>query len=230
MSTVGRLKWILDDAHSAFNCYECIDEISWSLDLLLLHLYQSWVIHTQTCCQMCEKHRWPQVSHLPLSLTLSYTHQRTTMEQFASQRVFLHWRQTFWHSRYLPHDFVCMSKTNLQKGRCTDLHLFLCPSDQQQYEPGTGLCVSACLLAHGQRVGLQTLCFCPHTPHTPHAGGGGGQLMVVCINFLSICSISVCVQFVFFCALTCDMSSGIGRTFRSQMSHLCKCSIGSSRG
>lgn len=67
------------------------------------------------------------------------------------------------------------------------------PSDQRQYEPGAGLCVSAGVLALWQRVGLQTLCLCPHTPHTPHAGGGGGELMVVCI-FLSICTVFLCVS------------------------------------
>lgn len=79
--------------------------------------------------------------------------------------------------------------------RLTCILFSVCPpSDQRQYEPGAGLCVSAGLLALWQRVGLQTLCLCPHTPHTPHAGGGGGQLVVVCINFLSICTvISVCV-------------------------------------
>lgn len=67
------------------------------------------------------------------------------------------------------------------------------PSDQRQYEPGAELRVSAGLLALWQRVGLQTLCLCPHTPHTPHAGGGGGQLMVVCINFLYV-QLFLCVS------------------------------------
>lgn len=56
------------------------------------------------------------------------------------------------------------------------------PSDRQQYEPGTGLRLPATLPAAGQRVGLQTHGFRPHALHAPHAGGGGGQLMVVCIN------------------------------------------------
>lgn len=72
--------------------------------------------------------------------------------------------------------------------RQTDKHPVLCsPSDHWQYEPGARMCVSAGLLALWQRAGLQKLCLCPHAPHSPHAGGGGGQLMVVCIHFLSIC-------------------------------------------
>lgn len=125
-----------------------------------------------------------------------------------------------------------MCKANLQTDRQTDMHLFLCPpSDQRQYEPGAGLCVSAGLLALWQRVGLQTLCLCPYAPHPPHAGGGGGQLMVVCnIYFFSICTPCLCV-----CVLICAvlffvcfyMASGdllaFKRHFHSQMSHICKC-------
>lgn len=82
----------------------------------------------------------------------------------------------------------CAWETNIESSRQTDEYPVLCsPSDHWQYEPGAGLCASADLLALWQRVGLQTLCLCPHTPHAPHAGGGGGQLMVVCNNFLSIC-------------------------------------------
>ncbi len=95
----------------------------------------------------------------------------------------------------IKHNGVCVRQISRQAGRLTDMHPFLChPSDKRQYEPGAGLCVPAGLLALWQRVGLQTLCLCRHTPHTPHAGGGGGQLVVVCINFLSICAVFPCVS------------------------------------
>lgn len=108
---------------------------------------------------------------------------------------------------YYLHLTVC--KTNIQ----TDIHLSLCPpSDRRQHETGAGLCVSAGLLALWQRVGLQKLCLCPHTPHTPHAGGGGGQLLVVCIHFLSICIVFLVVPSfvhgVVLCVLACDVASG----------------------
>jgi len=83
-----------------------------------------------------------------------------------------------------------MCKTNIQTGRQSDNLLFsVLPQIKQQNEPGAGLCVSAGELALWQLVGLQTLRLCPHTPHTPHAGGGGGQLLVVCIHFFPICTV-----------------------------------------
>lgn len=169
----------------------CLAGVSWSLCLLRLHVYQSYVIHTQTCCQMTAllcKHWWPRAHTHTTTVLFGCNRESVNVQQRKISPLIL--TTQIFVFFYIMHNKL--SKTSVQASRLTCI-LFPTPLDQRQYEPGAGLCVSAGELAFWQRVGLQKLRLCPHTPHTPHASGGRGQFMVVCNSFLCICAIFLCV-------------------------------------